>query len=100
MLDAYTARTWYDAAGRAVLMVDANGIATSSQYDAVGNLVKTTQHAQPLDTAAIAALDALTLPQLANADADRTIGHVFDKAERLTIERTSAARQRMLARRA
>jgi len=93
VLDAYTARTWYDAAGRAVLMVDANGIATSSQYDAVGNLVKTTQHAQPLDSAAIAALDALTLPQLTNADADRTTDHAFDKADRLTTERTAAARQ-------
>ncbi|HWI11583.1 MAG TPA: hypothetical protein VNU48_09660, partial [Burkholderiaceae bacterium] len=93
VLDAYSTRTWFDAAGRAVLSVDANGHAKTAQYDAVGNLVGSTQYAQPLSTAQVAALDALTLPQLTAAGSDRTLNWVFDKADRLVLERGAAARQ-------
>lgn len=93
VLDAHTSRTWFDAANRAIATVDANGHARTARYDAVGNVVRSTQHAQQLGTAQVAALDALTPPQLGAAVADRTIDRVFDKADRMTLERGPAARQ-------
>jgi YD repeat-containing protein len=97
ILDAHTTRTWFDAAGRAVLTVDQNGHAKSAQYDAVGNLVRSTVHASALNTAQVAALDALHAPAVAAANDDRrddrTTDRVFDKADRLTAERSAAARE-------
>jgi len=93
VLDAHTSRTWFDAAGRAVLTVDANGFAKSAQYDAVGNVLRSTQHAQRLDPTQLAALDGLTRPQVAAHAADRVTERVVDKADRETVSRTDAARQ-------
>jgi YD repeat-containing protein len=93
VLDSYTTRTWFDAAGRAVLTVDQNGFAKSAEYDAVGNLVRSTVHASALDMAQVAALDALQAPAVATATDDRSTDRVFDKADRVTTERSAAARE-------
>jgi YD repeat-containing protein len=95
VLDAYSTRTWFDAASRAVLTVDQNGFAKSAQYDAVGNLVRSTVHATALDLAQIAQLDALHAPAVAAANEDRVTDRVFDKADRVTVERGAAARQQV-----
>jgi YD repeat-containing protein len=93
ILDAYTKRTWFDAASRAVLTVDENGNAQSAQYDAVGNVVRTTQHATTLSLAQRQALDDLTPAMLAPSGADRSTDRVLDKADREVLVRAAAARQ-------
>jgi YD repeat-containing protein len=88
ILNAYSTRTWFDAAGRAVATVDPNGLVKGATYDAVGNLLTTTQYATPLTPAQLAGLSALTAPSVA-ADAvlDRKVEHVYDKAEREILSR-------------
>ncbi len=93
VLDAFTKRTWFDAASRAVLTVDENGNAQSAQYDAVGNVVRSTQHADVLSLARRQALGDLTPAMLAPSGDDRTTDRALDKADRETVVRTAAARQ-------
>ena len=92
--NGHVTRTWFDAAGRALLTVDPNGLARSAQYDAVGNVLRTLQHAQPISDEDLARLDVLAVIALYSGDAeDRSVEHVYDKADREVLTRTEAARQ-------
>lgn len=79
----------YDAAGRQVLAVDAEGAITDTEYDAAGNVVRRTAYATSVDPSllpevpALADLQALVTPLPA---ADRSTRYAFDAAGQLTFQ--------------
>lgn len=93
VLDAYTSRTWFDAAGRAVLTSDANGYVKQADYDGVGNLVRETRYATPVSAQAAAGMSADQLRlSLVAANDDRVTDNTYDQADRLVSVRLAAAR--------
>ncbi|MCU7934082.1 MAG: hypothetical protein KZQ99_04275, partial [Candidatus Thiodiazotropha sp. (ex Dulcina madagascariensis)] len=80
LLDAHTARGYYDAAGNVVYQVDTLGQVRELVYDDAGNRIRAVQYAHAVDTAA---LDAHTPPTLvADPDNDRSVEYRFDAAGR------------------
>lgn len=76
----------YDAAGRQVLVIDANGSATARRYDADGHVTTVTAHANLAGTAGLA--NAPTLASLqallaADVQADRVSSSIYDAAGRV-----------------
>ncbi|MES9977357.1 MAG: LamG-like jellyroll fold domain-containing protein, partial [Candidatus Thiodiazotropha sp. 6PLUC5] len=91
LLDALTLRTYYDAAGQAVMTVDPLGYVVEQVYDRVGNRVQVIQYAQSVDTTNLA---TLTPPVVtADQDNDRTVTHVYDQANREVTVRLSEVTQ-------
>ncbi|MES9948135.1 MAG: calcium-binding protein, partial [Candidatus Thiodiazotropha sp.] len=80
LLDGLTTRTYYDAAGQAVMTVDPLGHVLEQRYDGVGNRIETIQYANSVSTAG---LDALNPPTVtADVGSDRTVTYLYDRANR------------------
>lgn len=80
--DAFTTRTYFDDAGRAIFTVDQLGHVSEVRYDAVGNKVKAITYANAVDTSL---LNDYTNPAVIEDPAnDRIIDFVFDKANQET----------------
>ena len=84
-----TARTIYDAAGRATFSVDALGYVTERQYDAAGNVAATVRRAKALDVKSLAGSNALDDAGLRKAlpsdPADQAARTIYDAAGRATF---------------
>ena len=80
--NARWANTWhyYDVLGRDVLTVDAEGYATSTSYNATGEVVETIEHARALDTAGL----TTTAKPGAPAPGDAVTG--YDRVMRWTYD--------------
>ncbi|HEY0503411.1 MAG TPA: putative Ig domain-containing protein, partial [Lysobacter sp.] len=80
--NARWANTWhyYDALGRDVLTVDAEGYATSTSYNATGEVVETIEHARALDTVGL----TTTAQPGAPATGDAVTG--YDRVMRWTYD--------------
>ncbi|MDH5730253.1 MAG: hypothetical protein OEZ58_14750, partial [Gammaproteobacteria bacterium] len=88
LLAQYTTYTFYDAASRAIYQVEPHGFVQESQYDAVGNQVKTIQYAHAINVLSIA--DG-NLPNVTpNAEHDRTVVMSYDKANRMISSQLDA----------
>ncbi len=80
VLNAFTTRTWFDAAGRARFTVDPLGHVKEARYDAVGNLTLAIQFANPVN---VSTLDDYSLPAISpNPAQDRSVEYGYDKANR------------------
>ena len=80
VLDGLTTRTYYDAAGQAVMAVDPLGHVQEQRYDGVGNRIETIQYANGVSTTG---LDALIPPTVTvDAGNDRTVTYLYDRANR------------------
>jgi len=79
--DAQWAYTWhyYDALGRTVMTVDAEGYATSTEYTSTGEVAAQTEHARALSTQALGAQ-----PPAAPAPGDAVTG--FDRRNSFTYD--------------
>jgi large repetitive protein len=79
--DAQWAYTWhyYDALGRTVMTVDAEGYATSTEYTSTGEVAAQTEHARALSTQALGAQ-----PPAAPAPGDAVTG--FDRRTSFTYD--------------
>ncbi|WP_172200541.1 DUF6531 domain-containing protein [Niveibacterium sp. COAC-50] len=76
----------YDRDGRIHYVVDANMGVKRNEYDGLGNVVLTTEYAQPVSIRNFAA-DVAKLSALpSDSDDNRTHRFVFDKANRLVLE--------------
>ncbi|MBD9477439.1 putative Ig domain-containing protein [Pseudoxanthomonas sp. PXM02] len=87
------AHSWqyYDELGRATLSVDAEGYVTTSQYNALGELVQVREYARALSTATQAALTTTVPPAAppageASIGYDRIISYTYDAMGRRASE--------------
>jgi YD repeat-containing protein len=84
------ADTWhyYDAMGRQVRTVDAEGYVTAWQYDARGQAIVQVEFARAIDTAALAVGTLPALPVAGNAQTgyDRSVVYAYDALGRKTSE--------------
>ncbi|MBC5784230.1 LysM peptidoglycan-binding domain-containing protein [Ramlibacter sp. USB13] len=90
-------RFGWDAAGRQVLVVDALGAVTETQYDGTGNVVATIAYAKTVDAAVLGAnptLAAMKLLVRATPSADRTSRTAYDAGGRAvyTVDALGAVR--------
>ncbi|GKS92669.1 hypothetical protein AVTE2539_24910 [Acidovorax sp. SUPP2539] len=84
--DRFT-RKVYDAANRLTSQVDASGAVTTYGYDAAGNLTRETRYAARASayTNQVAGGALLAAPTAVAGDADRTVRHLYDRANRETV---------------
>ena len=81
----------YDAAGQLVYHVDAHGQVTRNDYDASGNVIKTTRYATQVGISSLGAFPTLASVQsvvsgVANAALDHVEQRVFDADNRLVYK--------------
>ena len=79
-----TTRTWYDAAGRGVLVADAGGDVTQTQYDGLGNVTKTTAYSTPVSIAQGATLAQALAAITVAPTKDESTQFFYDTAGRKT----------------
>ena len=80
ILNAFTTRTYVDAAGRQIYTVDPLGHVRQVIYDSVGNNIRAVQYANPVD---ITQLNDYTPPTVVpDSDNDRGVDYGYDKANR------------------
>src|SRR6185437_11938480 len=86
-----TSQTLYDANGRVVAAIDANGYVTTTSYDDAGNVTATTRYATPLPVwhGYISSLSQL-LTEVQSSSADLTTRTIYDGQNRpvATIDAT------------
>lgn len=79
-----TTKSAWDAAGRLAYQVDALGAVTSTHYDGVGRVVRTTRYANPIATGTDSTTAAISGAVQADATRDQTTAYGYNAAGQLT----------------